>query len=305
MLFVRQFLIAKKPTFAPSPLIPNMTSTFKTTSGQEYQTSFADVVLKSLAPDGSLYMLPDIQPFTEQFLQDLIGLSFPEMAFKVSQKLIGQYIDHDTLKAICNESFKFLVPFIPLGPEIYVMELFHGPSGAFKDFGARFMARLLPLLVADNQQVLDILVATSGDTGGAVAMGFDNVPNTRVTILYPKGKVTPLQEAQLTTHGKNVIALEIEGTFDDCQALVKQAFNDVELANHLNLTSANSINVARILPQSFYYVWAWMHLQTSGLPIVISVPSGNFGNVYAGIYMKQCGFPIHSFIASNNANHPY
>src|SRR5690606_12333554 len=207
------------------------------------------------------------------------------------------------LKSIVDDATNFEAPVKFLDAETAVLELFHGPSYAFKDFGARFMSRVMGYFFKQGDQLLDVLVATSGDTGGAVASGFLGVEGTRVTILYPKGKVSKVQEEQLTTNGQNIRALEVEGTFDDCQALVKEAFNDPDLNNALRLTSANSINIARLIPQTFYYFWTYAQLKSQGMDeIVFTVPSGNFGNIGAGLLAHKMGLPVAHFVAATNVN---
>jgi threonine synthase len=245
--------------------------------------------------------LPVMQP---DFYQRLPHMSFSGMAIEVVSALIGDEIPEDVIKEICQGAFSFPVPLAKLGGNRYCLELFHGPSLAFKDFGARFMSRVMSYFNRKDQKPLHVLVATSGDTGGAVAMGFHNVPGIRVTILYPKGRVSKFQEVQLTCLGGNVRALEVEGSFDDCQSLVKQAFQDRELSQKEGLTSANSINIARLIPQSLYYFYAWGQIQkmNPGAKVVFSVPSGNFGNVCAGAFARDMGLPVEMFIASVNAN---
>ncbi len=253
--------------------------------------------------DNGLYMPVTIPRLDEQFLNNLDRYTLPEIAFKVAKNLIGDDIpDHD-LSAIINDAINFLAPVVKLEDNVFVLELFHGPSLAFKDFGARFMSRVMAYFLEKGEKQLDVLVATSGDTGGAVALGFLGVPNTRVTILYPKGKVSEIQELQLTTNGQNIRAIEIEGTFDDCQALVKKAFTDVELNKKFRLTSANSINIARLIPQAFYYFNAYAQLLKMDInKVVFSVPSGNFGNIGAGLLAWKMGLPVHHFIAATNVN---
>jgi threonine synthase len=221
----------------------------------------------------------------------------------VAKNLLGDDIPDDDLKAIIYDAISFLAPVVKLEENVFVLELFHGPSLAFKDFGARFMSRVMSYFLEAGEKQLDVLVATSGDTGGAVALGFLGVPNTRVTILYPKGKVSDIQELQLTTNGQNIRAVEIDGTFDDCQALVKQAFTDAELNEKFRLTSANSINIARLIPQTFYYFNAYAQLLKQGTDkVVFSVPSGNFGNIGAGLLAWKMGLPVKHFIAATNVN---
>jgi threonine synthase len=237
------------------------------------------------------------------FIKNLDKYSLPEIAFAVAKTLLSDSIPDEDLKAIIDDAINFEAPIVKLEEDVYVLELFHGPSLAFKDFGARFMSRVMSYFLRDGEQLLDVLVATSGDTGGAVALGFLGVPNTRVTILYPKGKVSAIQQQQLTTNGKNIRAIEVDGTFDDCQALVKQAFTDDELNKKFRLTSANSINIARLIPQTFYYFNAYAQLLRQGkTEVTFCVPSGNFGNIGAGILAWKLGLPVKQFIAATNAN---
>lgn len=253
--------------------------------------------------DKGLYMPASIPQLDDKFINNLDGYTLPEIAFHVAQNLLGDDISADDLKAIIEDAINFYAPIVKLENNVYVLELFHGPSLAFKDFGARFMSRVMSYFLQEGEKQLDVLVATSGDTGGAVALGFLGVPNTRVTILYPKGKVSDIQELQLTTNGQNIRALEIDGTFDDCQALVKQAFTDPELNAKYRLTSANSINIARLIPQTFYYFNAYAQALKLGKDkIVFSVPSGNFGNIGAGLLAWKMGLPVQHFIAATNAN---
>lgn len=260
-------------------------------------------VLRSLAPDGGLYLPTKIPKLPQEFFTNIQHLSFQEIATTVAQTLLGDSLPKAEIKRITEETLSFSCPLVKLSDNLFTLELFHGPTLAFKDFGARFMSRLVRYFAEQNQQKTTILVATSGDTGSAVAHGFLGVQNTEVILLYPKGKVSPLQEKQLTTMGQNITALEINGVFDDCQAMVKQAFNDPELNQKYQLTSANSINIARLIPQSFYYFWAYAQLKKhSNKPPVISVPSGNFGNITAGLIAKEMGLPIHQLIASVNQN---
>lgn len=273
------------------------------TNNPSSRVSFKEAVFNSMPQDNGLYMPVSIPKLDEQFLNNLDLYTLPEIAFKVAKNLIGDEIpDHD-LTNIINDAINFLAPVVRLEDNVYVLELFHGPSLAFKDFGARFMSRVMAYFLKKGEKQLDVLVATSGDTGGAVALGFLGVPNTRVTILYPKGKVSEVQELQLTTNGKNIRALEVDGTFDDCQALVKQAFTDNELNKKFRLTSANSINIARLIPQTFYYFNAYAQLLKMDInKVVFSVPSGNFGNIGAGLLAWKMGLPVHHFIAATNVN---
>ncbi len=275
---------------------------YSTNNRQQY-TTFKDAVFNSMPLDGGLYMPKTIAPLPDNFFKQLSILSFQELAFEVAHNLLNDEIPTQDLKKIINETLSFDAPALALGDNNFVLELFHGPSLAFKDFGARFMSRVMGYFLNDDEALLDVLVATSGDTGGAVALGFLGVPNTRVTILYPKGKVSPIQELQLTTNGQNIRAIEIDGTFDDCQALVKKAFADPDLNRKMRLTSANSINIARLIPQSFYYFHAYAQLKRQGYEeIVFSVPSGNFGNIGAGLLANKMGLPVKQFVAATNVN---
>jgi len=253
--------------------------------------------------DKGLYMPVDIPRLDDLFLTHLDKYTLPEIALHVAQNLIGEDIPADDLEQIIHDAINFLAPVEKLEENVFVLELWHGPSLAFKDFGARFMSRVMSYFLEKGEKQLDVFVATSGDTGGAVALGFLGVPNTRVTILYPKGKVSDIQELQLTTNGQNIRAVEIDGTFDDCQALVKQAFTDKELNEKFRLTSANSINIARLIPQTFYYFNAYAQLLKIGVEkVIFSVPSGNFGNIGAGLLAWKMGLPVEHFIAATNVN---
>ena len=261
-----------------------------------------EAVLKSLPKDNGLYMPTSIPKLSQEFIDRIEEYTFEEIAYEVASKLIGDYIPSEDMRGIINRAINFPAPVKMHDDSIGTLELFHGPSLAFKDFGARFMAELISYFIKGEEKNITILVATSGDTGGAVAAGFYNTPGIEVIILYPKGKVSELQEKQLTTLGKNITALEIDGTFDDCQAIVKQAFLDPELTKKYNLSSANSINIARLIPQSFYYFEAFKQVKKYGKKVVFSVPSGNFGNLTAGLLAKKMGLPIDHFIAATNAN---
>jgi len=253
--------------------------------------------------DRGLYMPLNIPRLDDKFINNLNQYTLPEIAFHVAGNLIGDDIPADDLKAIIDDAINFPAPVVKLEDNVFVLELFHGPSLAFKDFGARFMSRVMSYFLEKGEKQLDVLVATSGDTGGAVALGFLGVPNTRVTILYPKGKVSDIQELQLTTNGQNIRAVEVDGTFDDCQALVKQAFTDAELNSEFRLTSANSINIARLIPQTFYYFNAYAQLLKQGInKVIFCVPSGNFGNIGAGLLAWKMGLPVEHFIAATNVN---
>jgi threonine synthase len=264
-----------------------------------------EAVIKGLASDKGLFMPSEINTLPQSFFDSIEKLSFQEIAFTVAQAFFGEDIPNEILKEIVYDSLNFDIPLIHIEKNIYSLELFQGPTLAFKDVGARFMARLLGYFInrAGGGRV-NVLVATSGDTGSAVANGFLGVKGIHVYVLYPKGKVSEIQEKQFTTLEQNITALEINGTFDDCQSLVKKAFLDEELNNQLKLTSANSINVARFLPQAFYYFYAYAQLKkvNNAANVVISVPSGNFGNITAGLFAKQMGLPISRFIAANNSN---
>ena len=249
-----------------------------------------EAVFKGLPDDNGLYMPVHIPLLPPDFIQQLPRYSFSDIAFTVAQSLLQGAIPETDLQRIIQNSITFPAPVVSLDARRHVLELFHGPSLAFKDFGARFMAQLMSYFNQAEQRELTILVATSGDTGGAVAAGFYKTPGIRVVILYPSGKVSFLQEKQLTTLDENITALEISGTFDDCQALVKKAFLDADLNQRQRLSSANSINIARLIPQSFYYFEAWKQLADKTIPMVFSVPSGNFGNLTAGLFAKKWGY---------------
>ena len=265
-------------------------------------TAFKDAVIKGLAPDKGLYFPESITPLSQSFFDNIDNLSHTEIAFEAIKQFVYPEIPEAVLKTIIEETLSFNFPVVQLNENISTLELFHGPTMAFKDVGARFMARCLGYFNKDNTNEVTVLVATSGDTGGAVANGFLGVKGVNVVILYPSGKVSDIQEKQLTTLGQNIKALEVNGTFDDCQAMVKTAFLDEELTSQMQLTSANSINVARWLPQLFYFMFAYKQLHKQYKDIVFSVPSGNFGNVCAGMMAQQLGLPIKHFIASNNEN---
>jgi threonine synthase len=263
---------------------------------------FEEAIFQGLPPDNGLYMPTDIPQLPQTFWDSVENLSFNEIAIAVTTALLEQDIPEEDIVKLINSALDFEAPALKLTDDLYCLELFHGPSMAFKDFGARFMAATMSYFLKKSGKKLNILVATSGDTGGAVAQGFYKVPGISVTILYPKGKVSDIQEMQLTSLGENVKALEVEGTFDDCQALVKQAFLDEELRNENNLASANSINIARLIPQSFYYISAYAQLKKEGKEMVFSVPSGNFGNLTAGILAMKLGMPVKRFVAATNVN---
>ena len=264
-----------------------------------------EAVIKGLAPDRGLYMPEEIKTLPASFFNHIDTLSFQEIAFEVATCFFGDDIEAADLKNIVCDTLSFDIPIVNIENNIYSLELFHGPTLAFKDVGARFMARLLRHFIRkESRGQVNVLVATSGDTGSAVANGFLGVDGIHVYVLYPKGKVSPIQESQFTTLGRNITALEVDGVFDDCQALVKQAFMDEELNRQMRLTSANSINVARFLPQAFYYFYAYAQLKRQGRAdnVVVCVPSGNFGNLCAGLFAHRMGLPVKRFIAANNAN---
>lgn len=262
-------------------------------------------VTKGLAEDRGLYMPDHINPLPKDFFDNIEKMTFQDIAYNVAAAFFGEDVDGDALQDIVYDTLSFDAPINKVEENIYSLELFHGPTLAFKDVGARFMARLLQyFLRREGKSQVSVLVATSGDTGSAVANGFLGVEGIHVYVLYPKGKVSKIQESQFTTLGQNITAIEVDGVFDDCQALVKSAFMDKELTSHMTLTSANSINVARFLPQAFYYFNAYARLKEQGKAdnVVICVPSGNFGNITAGLFGQQMGLPIKRFIAANNAN---
>jgi len=271
------------------------------TRRQSPDVDLRHAVLKGLPPDNGLYMPHELFPLPSSFFSELEQLSFNEMAIRITRHVVGDYIPEEDIRQIINDAYDFEAPIVKTG-DIQVLELFQGPTLAFKDFGARFMGRLMGYFLKGSTEEVNILVATSGDTGSAVAHGFLNVPGIKVTILYPKGKVSEIQEKQFTTLGANITALEIDGTFDDCQQMVKSAFLDQELNEKLVLSSANSINIARLIPQSFYYFWAYKQLSNKSLPLYFSIPSGNFGNLTAGLFAMAMGLPISKLIAATNAN---
>ncbi len=276
---------------------------FYSTNNKTLAVSFKDAVFNSLPADKGLYMPEHIPQLDPLFLKNIQQYSLKEIALEVASALLENDIPRPELKKIIDDAINFDAPVKFLTDRTAVLELFHGPSYAFKDFGARFMSRIMGYFSKTDDKLLDVLVATSGDTGGAVALGFLGVEGTRVTILYPKGKVSDVQELQLTTNGQNIRALEVDGTFDDCQTLVKQAFSDAELNRALRLTSANSINIARLIPQTFYYFYAYAQLRSQGIDqVVFTVPSGNFGNIGAGLLAYKMGLPVKHFVAATNVN---
>ena len=278
---------------------------YYSTNGKAPIATLEKAVVKGLAEDKGLYMPENIKPLPQSFFDNIENLSFQEIAYTVADAFFGEDVDAESLKKIVYDTLAFDVPAVKVTDTIYSLELFHGPTLAFKDVGARFMARLLQyFLKKEGKGQVNVLVATSGDTGSAVANGFLGVDGIHVYVLYPKGKVSPIQECQFTTLGQNITAIEVDGVFDDCQALVKSAFMDADLNAHMKLTSANSINVARFLPQSFYYFYAYAQMKKIGKAdqLVACVPSGNFGNICSALFGKKMELPIKRFIAANNAN---
>ena len=279
---------------------------YYSTNGKAPIADLHKAVVKGLAEDRGLYMPERINKLPQAFFDNIEKMSFQEIAYTVASAFFGEDVDPDALHDIVYDTLSFDCPVVNVKENIYTLELFHGPTLAFKDVGARFMARLLQYFICQEQgnQQVNVLVATSGDTGSAVANGFLGVDGIHVYVLYPKGKVSPIQECQFTTLGKNITAIEVDGVFDDCQALVKSAFMDAELNQHMKLTSANSINVARFLPQAFYYFNAYARMKEQGKAdnLVMCVPSGNFGNICAALFGHAMGLPIKRFMAANNAN---
>ena len=279
---------------------------YYSTNKQAPLASLSEAVIRGLAPDRGLYMPERINPLPQEFFDGIGEMTFQEIAFCVAEAFFGEDIPADDLRHIVYDTLAFDAPVVPVNGNIHSLELYHGPTLAFKDVGARFMARLLGYFNGqqEGKSLVNVLVATSGDTGSAVANGFLGVEGIHVYVLYPKGKVSAIQEVQFTTLGQNITALEVGGVFDDCQRLVKSAFMDTELNAHMRLTSANSINVARFLPQAFYYFYAYAQMKRQGKAdeLVICVPSGNFGNLCAGLFAHRMGLPIKRFIAANNRN---
>ena len=288
---------------------------YYSTNRKSPEATLEKAVVKGLAEDKGLYMPERIKPLSKNFYNNIEKLTFQEIAYNVADSFFGEDVDAESLKRIVYDTLQFDCPVVKVTENIYTLELFHGPTLAFKDVGARFMARLLQYFLnkggeyaassnSTKNRNVNVLVATSGDTGSAVANGFLGVDGIHVYVLYPKGKVSPIQECQFTTLGRNITAIEVDGVFDDCQALVKNAFMDEELNAHMKLTSANSINVARFLPQAFYYFNAYARMKELGLEenLVMCVPSGNFGNICSALFGKRMGLPIKHFVAANNAN---
>ena len=288
---------------------------YYSTNNPTTRESLETAVVKGLAADRGLYMPTSVRPLPQEFFDNIQDMSLQEISFRVAECFFGEDIPADDLRQIVYDTMSFPIPAVKVTDNIYSLELFHGPTLAFKDVGARFMARLLGYFnkKQGSGRLVNVLVATSGDTGSAVANGFLGVEGIHVYVLYPNGKVSPIQECQFTTLGQNITAIEVDGVFDDCQTMVKNAFMDAELNQHMKLTSANSINVARFLPQSFYYFWAYAQLKKQGIALngapsaqapklVACVPSGNFGNICSALFGRRMGLPIDRFIAANNAN---
>ena len=277
---------------------------YYSTNGKAPLASLREAVVGGLAPDRGLYMPERIKPMPKAFFRDLPKMDLRDIAYSVAVNYFGEDVEPEALERIVYDALNFPIPAVEVSSRICSLELFHGPTLAFKDVGARFMARLLAYFNRDESEMVHVLVATSGDTGSAVANGFLGVEGVQVSVLYPKGRVSPIQECQFTTLGRNITALEIDGSFDDCQALVKSAFMDPDLKSRMNLTSANSINVARFLPQSFYYFHGVGQMQKMGRgeDLVICVPSGNFGNLCSALFAVRMGLPVKRMIAANNRN---
>ncbi len=275
---------------------------FYSTNNSEHQVGLAEAVIKGLAPDQGLYMPMVIPQLAPELLANFPEMSFREIGYEVIEALFSDDLSKEEIKNLVDHTLVFDAPLVKVEDDIYSLELFHGPTLAFKDFGARFCSKLMSLLLADSVKKVRVLVATSGDTGSAVANGFLGVEGVEVIILFPKGKVSELQERQFTTLGQNITSIEVDGVFDDCQRMVKEAFLDAELNENLQLTSANSINIARWIPQALYYFYAFSRLPKTDKKIVFSVPSGNFGNLAAGILAQRMGLPIDHFVAATNLN---
>jgi threonine synthase len=278
-----------------------MTMEFYSTNNRLLRADLKTVVMEGLAPDGGLYMPLVIPKLDPEFVQNMKSMSYTELAHRIAWKWLGDDLSTNELKKLIDNTTQFEAPLIEVSDQCFALELFHGPTAAFKDFGARFLSGLLGYFASLESREITILAATSGDTGSAVANGFYNVDGIRVIVLYPSGQVSEIQEKQFTTLGGNVTALEVMGTFDDCQAMVKRAFLDPQLRQKLTLSSANSINIGRLIPQTFYYFRAYAQWEIAEAP-VISVPSGNFGNLTAGVMAERMGLPVKKFVASTNMN---
>ena len=274
---------------------------YKSTNNKSAEVNFAEAVVKGLADDKGLFFPLEVPELPKSFFENLENKKINEIAFDFLKPYVGNVLPDKEIKEILDDALNFEIPLVEVEKDVYSLELFHGPTLAFKDVGARVMARFLNKFTGKDKKVT-VLVATSGDTGSAVASGFLDVEGVEVVVLYPKGMVSNIQEKQFTTLGKNITALEVSGNFDDCQRMVKEAFLDAELIEKMNLSSANSINVARFLPQAIYYFYAFAQLKDKSKPVVFSIPSGNYGNLTAGLFAKESGLPIHKFIASSNVN---
>ncbi|MBK8945125.1 MAG: threonine synthase [Ignavibacteriae bacterium] len=275
---------------------------YYSTNNKNNKVNFREAILQGLANDKGLFMPEIISPLSKKIISNLTEFNFLEISFEIAKNFIEDEIPENDLKSIIENSISFEAPLVSLDENLSILELFHGPTLAFKDFGARFMARTMEYFLKGMNREITILVATSGDTGSAVANGFLNVDGIKVLVLFPSGKISKIQEKQITTLGNNITAIEVEGTFDDCQRLVKTAFVDDELKNKINLSSANSINIGRLIPQSFYYFESFKQIKNKNKKIVYSVPSGNLGNLTAGLFAKEMGLPISKFIAATNKN---
>lgn len=275
---------------------------YYSTNNPDHKVSLTEAVIKGLAPDNGLYMPERIPVLSKELIDKMSEMSFREIGYAVIEALFSEDLSEKQIHELVDHTLTFDAPIVKVEEDVYSLELFHGPTLAFKDFGARFCSKLMSMLVGEQSQKVRVLVATSGDTGSAVANGFLGVQGVEVIILFPKGKVSPLQEKQFTILGQNITALEVEGVFDDCQTLVKQAFLDSELNQKLLLTSANSINIARWIPQCLYYFYAYSRLPKGGKKVVFAIPCGNFGNIGAGILAQQMGLPIDRFVAATNVN---
>ncbi|MDP3445680.1 MAG: threonine synthase, partial [Ignavibacteria bacterium] len=278
---------------------------YYSTRNKSQLSSFKEALLGGLAKDGGLYMPESIPRLSQKYFDEIENYTFQEISFEIAKQFVGDEIPKAKLEELIYDAINFDAPLHYLNDKLAILELFHGPTLAFKDFGARFMARTMEYFVQGNDKELVILVATSGDTGSAVANGFYGIEGIKVYVLYPQGKVSIIQEKQLTTLDKNITALEVKGTFDDCQRLVKSAFVDSELSSKINLSSANSINISRLIPQSFYYFNAYKQVKDKTKKVIISIPSGNLGNLTAGLFAKKMGLPIYKFIGATNSNNVF
>lgn len=275
---------------------------YKSTNNNSQEVSFKDAVLKGIADDGGLFLPVGFPKLDDKIIKNIASISFQDISVEIAKLFIQNEIPENDLKKIIYDAINFPAPLVKINDNTSVLELFHGPTLAFKDFGARFLAKTSEYFLKNENKKTTILVATSGDTGSAVANGFYGIENIDVILLYPSGKVSDIQEKQLTTLDKNITAVEVAGTFDDCQRFVKTAFADKDIKQNLNLSSANSINIARLIPQSFYYFSAYSQINDLSKPVIFSVPSGNFGNLTAGLFAQKLGLPVHKFIAAVNAN---